>query len=581
MKLRMKVVAVLAAAGMLAAACGDDDSGSTTTPTGTGAATTAPTTTRAPVTGGTVTFGSYSKIQGLDPIVGLGQGTSGGIPMNALYDTITRWNPDTKQYVMRTAETVTANADSTEWTVKLKAGIKFSDGSDYNAEAVQFGINRHRVRVGIALTDCAKWWACTASPVSSAAYTALIKDVVIVDNLTLRFPLNEPYTAFPFILSAEAGMIPSMAAIKKACPDPAKAPNQCDFNLKPVGAGAFMVESYKPDDSIKMVRNPNYYGGQVYLDGVTFLDNGDTGGLGTYDKLKTNTIQAAFLRDPQAVAQAKADKFAGFSTINQNGSIVLLNMGVAATCAGGQPAPLCTGKPDGPTPTNPGTKELKVRQAIAAALDPKVINERGYGGKALAGSAMFQSSFPWDPKVPGAVYNVDNAKKLVSEAKAAGWSGNLSVLYVNTQLGRDVGQSVTTMLQTVGINAVLETPESTVQQQRVTTTKDYELATWGMALSGDDGAVFALAQNLRSDSPTNRVGFKSPVVDQALKDIRIAKSDAEKTTAFKKIAEEVNAQVPFVTLAATEEYNAVSPKLHDAVGGGRSYIFFDKAWLEK
>jgi peptide/nickel transport system substrate-binding protein len=330
-----------------------------------------------------------------------------------------------------------------------------------------------------------------------------------------------------------------------------------------------------------MVRNPNYYGGQVYLDGVTFLDNGDTGGLTTFDKLKTGTVQAAFLRDPQAVAAAKADKFPGFSTINQNGSIVLLNMGVNANCAGGQPAPLCTGKPDGPTPTNPGTKELKVRQAIAAALDPKVINERGYGGKALAGSEMFQSSFPWDPKVSGASFNTDNAKKLVTEAKAAGWSGNLSVLYVNTQLGRDVGQSVTTMLQSVGINATLETPESTVQQQRVITTKDFELATWGMALSGDDGAVFALAQNLKSDSATNRVGFKSPAVDQALAAIRVAKSDADKTAAFKIIAEEVNKQVPFVTLAATEEYNAVSPKLHGAVGGGRSYIFFDKAWLER
>lgn len=581
MKLRRKMLVTLAVIAILAAACGDDDGGDAATNTAGQNTTTAPPTTKAPVTGGTVTFGSYSKIQGLDPIVGLGQGTSGGIPMNALYDTITRWNPDTKQYVMRTAESVTANADSTEWTVKLKPGIKFSDGSDYNAEAVQFGINRHRVRVGIPLTDCAKWWACTGSPVSSAAYTALIKDVVIVDNLTLRFPLNEPYTAFPFILSAEAGMIPSMAAIKKACVDPTKAPNACEFNLKPVGAGAFMVESYKPDDAIKMVRNPTFYGGAAYLDGVTFLDNGDTGGLGTYDKLKTNTIQAAFLRDPQAVAQAKADKFPGFSTINQNGSIVLLNMGVAATCAGGQPAPLCTGKPDGPTPTNPVTKDLKVRQAIAAALDPKVINDRGYGGKALAGSAMFQSSFPWDPKVPGAVYNADNAKKLVGEAKAAGWNGNLSVLYVNTQLGRDVGQAVTTMLQTVGINATLETPESTVQQQRVTTTKDYELATWGMALSGDDGAVFALAQNLRSDSPTNRVGFKSAIVDQALKDIRVAKSDAEKTAAFKKIAEEVNLQVPFVTLGATEEYNTFSPKLQGAVGGGRSYIFFDKAWLEK
>ena len=101
------------------------------------------------------------------------------------------------------------------------------------------------------------------------------------------------------------------------------------------------------------------------------------------------------------------------------------------------------------------------------------------------------------------------------------------------------------------------------------TTKDYELATWGIALSGGDGAVSALAQNLRSDSPTNRVGFKSPIVDQALKDIRVAKSDAEKTAVFGKIAEEVDAQVPFVTLAATEEYNTLSPKLQGAVAGGR------------
>jgi peptide/nickel transport system substrate-binding protein len=581
MKPRRRVFAVLAAIGLLAAACGDDDTGSTpatSSPGGTAATTTAA---KTPVTGGTVTFGSYSKIQGLDPIVGLGQGTSGGIPMNALYDTITRWNPDTKQYVMRTAESVTPNATSTEWTVKLKPGIKFSDGSDYNAEAVQFGINRHRVGATIPAADCAKWYACPRTTTSSAAYAALIREIVIVDNLTLRFTLTEPYTAFQFILSAEAGMIPSMTEMKKVCTDPTKAPGTCPFNLAPVGAGAFKIESYRPDDSIKMVRNTTHYGGPAYLDGVTFLDAGDTGGLGTYDKLKTGTVQAAFLRDPQAVAQAKADKFAGFSTINQNGSIVLLNMGVNANCAGGQPAPLCTGKPDGPTPTNPSTKELKVRQAIAAALDPKVINERGYGGKALAGSEMFQSSFPWDPKVPGTGFNADNARKLVQEAKATGWNGNLSVLYVNTQLGRDVGQSVTTMLQSVGINATLETPESTVQQQRVITTKDYELATWGMALSGDDGAVFALAQNLKSDSATNRVGFKSPAVDQALVAIRSAKNDAEKTAGFKIIAEEVNKQVPFVTLAATEEYNAYSPKLQGAVGGGRSYIFFDKAWLEK
>ena len=83
------------------------------------------------------------------------------------------------------------------------------------------------------------------------------------------------------------------------------------------------------------------------------------------------------------------------------------------------------------------------------------------------------------------------------------------------------------------------------------------------------------------DQPVNRIGFNSPIVDQALKDLRIAKTDAEKTAAFKKIAEEVQARVPFVTYGAVEEYSTFTPKLQGAVGGNRSLIFFDKAFLEK
>ncbi|TML13520.1 MAG: hypothetical protein E6G39_09945 [Actinobacteria bacterium] len=162
MKLRTRVAVILAAIGLIAAACGDNKSGGTSAATtgGTATAATSPPTTKTPVTGGTLTFGSYSKISGLDPIVGLGQGTSGGIPMAALYDSLVRYNQDTKKYEMRTAESVTPSADSLEWTVKIKPGIKFTDGTDYDAEAVRFGMNRHRVGNGIPATDCALWWAC-------------------------------------------------------------------------------------------------------------------------------------------------------------------------------------------------------------------------------------------------------------------------------------------------------------------------------------------------------------------------------------------------------------------------------------
>jgi peptide/nickel transport system substrate-binding protein len=573
-------IALLAAVMLFAAACGDDKSDSESSGTTTGNAGTSPATTKPPVTGGTLTFGSYSKISGLDPIIGLGHGTSGGIPMQAVFDALMRYNPTTKKYDPQTAQSLTANAESTEWTLKIKPNIKFSDGTDYDAEAVKFGINRHRVGGGIPPAQCAEWVACPRNVTSSANYVMLIKDIAVVDKLTLKFT-TEPWTSFPYLLSSEAGFIPSPTALKKMCVDPTKAINSCEFNLKAVGAGPFMVESYKPDDVISVVRNPTYWNGPVYLDGIRFLDSGDSGGLKTLEALQAGTTQAAFLRDAAAVADAKAAKIPGFTTPNMGGSILFMNIAATVSCVGGAPAPLCTGKPDGPTPSQPNTKDLKVRQAVAAAIDPEVVNQRAYGGKAKASSAWFTSEFPWDPKVPGQKFDPEAAKKLVVEAKAAGWNGTVRLLFVNTQVSRDMGLAVQTMLQAVGINAPMEVKEATAQQTTVISTKDFDLTTWGIATGVDDATLFSLVQNLKSDVPSNRIGFKSLVVDQALGDIRVAKTDAEKTAAYKKIAEEVAAQLPWVNLAQIDEYSAVSTKVQGATFGGRGYMFFDKAWLEK
>ena len=575
------VIGLLAALMLFAAACGDDKSGTESTATSTsGPAATTPATTKPPVTGGTITFGSYSKISGLDPIVGLGHGTSGGIPMQAVFDALMRYNPTTKKYDPQTAASLVANADSTEWTLKIKPNIKFSDGTDYDADAVKFGINRHRVGGGIPPAQCAEWVACPRNVTSSANYVLLIKDISVVDKLTLKFT-TEPWTSFPYLLSSEAGFIPSPTALKKMCVDPTKAINSCEFNLKAVGAGPFMVESYKPDDVITVVRNPTYWNGPVYLDGIRFLDSGDSGGLKSLESLQAGTTQAAFLRDAAAVADAKAAKIPGFTTPNMGGSILFMNIAATVQCAGGAPAPLCTGKPDGPTPSQPNTKDLKVRQAVVAAIDPEVVNQRAYGGKAKASSAWFTSEFPWDPKVPGAKFDPEAAKKLVAEAKTAGWNGTVRLLFVNTQVSRDMGLAVQTMLQAVGINAPMEVKEATAQQGVVISTKDFDLTTWGIATGVDDATLFSLVQNLKSDVTSNRIGFKSAIVDQALNDIRVSKTDAEKTAAYKKIAEEVAAQLPWVNLAQIDEYSAVSTKVQGATFGGRGYIFFDKAWLEK
>src|SRR4029079_12857808 len=165
----------------------------------------------------------------------------------------------------------------------------------------------------------------------------------------------------------------------------------------------------------------------------------DGGGDQTLAALTTGTFNMAFLRDPAAVATAHEKKFDGVSTFEQGGALLVINQGNSVPCAAGAPAPVCTGKPDGVLVSNPPSKDLKVRQAIAPAVDPKVINDRGYQGKGLTGNQLMQSDFRWYSDVPGPKVDVEAAKKLVTEAKAAGWDGKLRLLYNSSPTAAAIG----------------------------------------------------------------------------------------------------------------------------------------------
>jgi peptide/nickel transport system substrate-binding protein len=564
---------VLLAACMLAASCGGN-SGKTK---GVDSASTSAT--ASPQAGGTLTFAEYQTISGLDPLVSLGSGFTGGIEMAAVYDTLVRYDPATKKYVPRIAESVTPNAGFTEWTIKLRPNVKFSDGTKLDADAVMFGLNRHRSRLpdGPTAANCADYVACPRNLQTTAAFMALVKDIQVVDPLTVKVVLSQAWSSFPYALSVESGMIPSPTALKKC--DGTQNPNLCQFNLKPVGAGPFMVDSFKPGESITMVRNANYWQGPTYLDGLKFVAFGDAGGDKTYQALSLGSVDGAFLRTPAVVAQAHQAGLQGVSEIDQTGEMLMLNIGATVHCVGGKPSPTCTGRPDGPTALHPNTSNLKVRQAIAAAFDSIGYNNRAYGGNGYPGTALFQKSFPWDPGVPGPKYDPEAAKSLVAQAKAAGWNGTVRLNFPNTPAAQEGGLATQAMLKNVGINVVLDASRDPAGNQAVVVSEDFDAINAGMSLGPDDSAVWTLTANLASTSPANRSGFHSAKVDQALKDLVAARTDADRVAAYRVIAEEVNAQVPFIPRAAFEQFNAFSGKVHGFVGGYRGYVFFDKVWM--
>lgn len=529
--------------------------------------------------GGTLRFAAYAEILGLDPVVAIGFGTSGGNQQGAIYDTIVRYDADTQTYENRTAESVTPNDDFTEWTVVLKPGITFTDGTPYDAEAVKFGMDRHRSGTPGA-PPCEELYACPASNAASSTYMKLVTDIEVVDDLTVKVSLSEPWPAFQVALSLESGMIPSPTAIKQC--DPTAPAKDCAFNTNPVGAGPFMVAApMAAGEPLRLVRNPDYWDGPVPLDRLEFVTASDAGGTQSLELLKSGGVDVAYLQDPTAIAQARDAGYDGLSTLTQGGQALLFNIGAPLVCTAGEPAPACTDQPDGPVEVDPPiTADLRLRQAIAAAIDPAVIDQRATGGVGHPTNALFVDPFQWNPDLPGPEIDLDLAKQLVEEVKADGWDGQLKFLTPSTPFATDVGLAVQAQLAGVGIDVVLDVRQGQGWQSAVVGSKDFEMTMWGLATTQDDSGIWQLKSALTTDSIGNRGAFSSPAMDESLADASAAEADEEKVAAYGAIQEDFNENVPYVVYALREEFRAYAPEVHGLISSHRYIVFFDDAWIE-
>jgi peptide/nickel transport system substrate-binding protein len=541
----------LACVILLGACGGSDDSGS---PADTSIVGTVTTSGGQPKSGGSMTFGTFAETNGLDPTISFATGVIGGTELAALYDNLMRYDPSTGTYSPGTAESLEPNADYSVWTLKLRAGIKFTDGTAYDADAVKYNIERH------------------SAPGSRSNYTSQvsnIKSIDVVDPLTVRFGLTSPLAAFPYVLSVGPGMIASPTAIKRL---------GADFNLNPVGAAPFMLESYKPKEALVLKRNPTYWNGPAYLDSVKFVNF--TGAAATYEQLKAGGLDVAFLREPQVNERAKQEQKPNFAENPLSAPLVLaINNGVPVSCAGGQPAALCAGKPDGTkVPADTPGKDVRVRRAIAAAIDPQVVNDRAYGGKATSSLDLFAAGFKWNPKVAGPAYDPTKAKALVTEAKAAGWNGKIRISLPQAQ--NDFGLAIQSLLQAVGIDASLDaTLDTSAATLKITVQHDFDLGNAGYSFGSSDRAYFQLARQLQSDSPGNLIGYASADMDAALLQVRNASSDAEKTDAYRKVAEIYTRDVPSVPIDAYSEVIAWGKRVHGLAQTADTVVLFDKAWV--
>ena len=234
-----------------------------------------------PVFGGTLRYGLEADVNGINPATS--SLSSPGLMMsNAVFDTLAAFTPD-GQWVPYLAESFTPNDDFSQWTVKVREGISFHDGTPLNAEALQINFETQRADplVGLAVKPFFPEEGATE----------------LLDDLTIVYNLAESNVYFPGTVSGQLGMIASPTWLAAALEDP-------NLNQAPVGTGPFVFDSRSQDSITKFVRNDDWWGGDVYLDAIEFrpvtdpdtrndlLLNGEIDALQTTNAASVGDLQA-------------------------------------------------------------------------------------------------------------------------------------------------------------------------------------------------------------------------------------------------------------------------------------------------
>lgn len=263
-----------------------------------------------PVSGGTLVYASGdAEPSCLDPHVG------GNYPQALVSSQYleTLYTKDASgELIPWLASDSTVSEDGLTRTVKIREGIKFTDGTALDATAVIANFKH--------LLD--------PKTASSTGYLALgkIKDMKAVDASTLELTLNTPDNSLLESFSMPWVAIESPTALKRS---------QADNCAAPVGTGPFKVASWKKQDAVNLVRNENYvrpvaaagHEGPAYLDGITwrFIPEAATryaalqaGEVNIIDNAQPDTIAAAAKND--AIKHLDAPRPGASNRIEMNSS---------------------------------------------------------------------------------------------------------------------------------------------------------------------------------------------------------------------------------------------------------------------
>jgi peptide/nickel transport system substrate-binding protein len=373
--------------------------------------------------------------------------------------------------------------------IKLRPGVKFHDGEPFNAEAAKYSLERHLNMKGSFRRP----------------ELAAVDTVEVVDPLTIKLNLKQPFSPLFAQLTDRAGMMVSPKAAEAAGDK---------FALHPVCAGPYKFVERIPQDRIVVEKFADYWNkDHVFIDKITYLPIVDStvrlanlrsGGLDMMERVLATDIKT--VRDDPKLKLSKAVSLGWFA--------LLINVA------------------NGPKADNPLGKDARVRRAFDLSIDREALNQVVFNGEFQPGnqwvnpqSPYYQQAFPIPKR------DIAKAKALMKEAGVTG-PVTIDFMLGNSPEERAVGEVLQSMVAETGFDLKLRVVEAATAFKSAE-DGDFQLYenNWSGRIDPDGNSVIYQT----CGAPQNLGHYCDKDIDAWHREARAASDLATRKAAYEKI----------------------------------------------
>ncbi|OWJ63897.1 glutathione ABC transporter substrate-binding protein [Inquilinus limosus] len=481
----------------------------------------------------TLVIGIQENLTGLDP--SNANETSAQSASRLFYQGLYGFDQDMK-LVPLLAESYTVSDDAKSYTFTLRQGVKFQDGTDFNAQAVKVSLER---------------LANPENKLKRQSLLSMLDHVEVVDDHTVKVLLKEPFGALVNTLAHPGTMIISPAALEKYGKD---------IGRNPVGTGPFSFKSWSAD-TLEAVRYDGYWKGTPKVDGVTIRSVPENGSR--MAMLQAGEAQFITPVPPEMVKVIKAN-----ATLEVTERPSIVNWYVALN-----------------TRKKP-FDDVRVRQALNYAVDRTAFCKVVLSGFCEPADSPMPPTLKFYAKQGVWPYDPAKAKQLLADAgygdgfEAVLWSGNSTTSIRATQFLQQ-------QLAQIGVKAQVTPLESGVLSQKIWSVQTPDEATvqmyyggWSSSTGDADWALRPLLWGKGFPPKLFNVAYYSnPEVDSALEAAVATADEGKRGEAYAKVQAQVWQDAPWIDLAVEHVLSAQTKDLSGVfVLPDRGFVVEDPAF---